>query len=645
MRDDDAAYPAGEPARGWGRPGALASGPLAIAWRAVVPLVLAAAILAAPVLAATPAHADDDHAITRYAVEAHIDADGVTHVNLDLDLDLGTSGGHGPYLTLPTRQRIADDPDHYRVLDYDDFEAHSSSGASDDLRVEGSSDGLELYIGDPDTEITGVHSYQLTYQVQGLVDSGAGTGGEDELYWQVIGEGFELPLGEIVVRVSATEAPLDAACWAGPFGTDAECSAVFVAADGAEFHQPALDPEQPMSVAVQFPAGAFGGAEPILEPRRTFTNTMGLSTATAVGVAGASVVGVGGVIAGVRRRGRDRQYLDLTPGLSPSGMAGVDTAQVGPRRKAPVAVQFHPPVGVRPGEMGTLADEVADPHDVTATIVDLAVRGYFRIEEYEDEQEQAQWRLIRPEQAPGFDAPDLVAYERDVLRTLFAGSARTVELAEIAGEFHAMRTQLQADLYDEVTERGWFRNPPQRVRHTWWAAGVGIVLVGVAAALVLAFTAGLWILAVPVALTGIAVLLAGSAAPARTAKGTAVLVQSLGFKTYLETAEADQLRFEENEDIFSQYLPFAIAFELTERWADVFNELAASGHQLPEPEWYSGPALASGYWIGHIGASMAAFSTASDSMVLGSSTATNGSAFSGGGFAGGGVGGGGGGSW
>ena len=44
-------------------------------------------------------------------------------------------------------------------------------------------------------------------------------------------------------------------------------------------------------------------------------------------------------------------------------------------------MQFTPPAGLRPGQIGTLIDEVANPVDVTATIIDLAVRGFLRIEE------------------------------------------------------------------------------------------------------------------------------------------------------------------------------------------------------------------------------------------------------------------------
>jgi len=62
-----------------------------------------------------------------------------------------------------------------------------------------------------------------------------------------------------------------------------------------------------------------------------------------------------------------------------------------------------------------------------------------------------------------------------------------------------------------------------------------------------------------------------------------------GFRTYLATAEADQLKFEEGEDIFSKYLPWAIIFELADRWAKIWGDLVTMG-RLPNqtPYWYIG---------------------------------------------------------
>ena len=54
-------------------------------------------------------------------------------------------------------------------------------------------------------------------------------------------------------------------------------------------------------------------------------------------------------------------------------------------RVGAIAVQYEPPAGLSPGETGTLVDNTAAMRDITATIVDLAVRGYLTIEEQNKE--------------------------------------------------------------------------------------------------------------------------------------------------------------------------------------------------------------------------------------------------------------------
>ena len=50
-------------------------------------------------------------------------------------------------------------------------------------------------------------------------------------------------------------------------------------------------------------------------------------------------------------------------------------------RLRPIAVMYEPPDQLTPAEAGTLVDESPDTRDITATVVDLAVRGYVRISE------------------------------------------------------------------------------------------------------------------------------------------------------------------------------------------------------------------------------------------------------------------------
>lgn len=68
----------------------------------------------------------------------------------------------------------------------------------------------------------------------------------------------------------------------------------------------------------------------------------------------------------------------------------------------------------------------------------------------------------------------------------------------------------------------------------------------------------------------------------RTALGTALFDQARGFRTYLTTAEADQLRLEEDVDVFSRYLPWAILFDEADRWASLCRQAAARGSATAE---------------------------------------------------------------
>jgi uncharacterized membrane protein len=133
----------------------------------------------------------------------------------------------------------------------------------------------------------------------------------------------------------------------------------------------------------------------------------------------------------------------------------------------------------------------------------------------------------------------------------------------------------------------------------------------------------------------------------RTADGSAVLAQSLGFKQYLVTAEANQIRWEEAQDIFSRYLPYAIVFGVASQWASTFERVAASaaaaGHVITPPFWYLGGGYGS---FGGLADSMDSFASTAGGTFASTPGGSGGSGFSsGGGFAGGGGGGSSGGSW
>ncbi|HEX8581310.1 MAG TPA: hypothetical protein VF640_03230, partial [Acidimicrobiales bacterium] len=147
------------------------------------------------------------------------------------------------------------------------------------------------------------------------------------------------------------------------------------------------------------------------------------------------------------------------------------------------------------------------------------------------------------------------------------------------------------------------------------------------------------LVAIPVALLGVLLLIGARRMPHRTAKGTGVLRRVDGFRIFMEESEAQRAQFAERAHLFTEYLPYAVVFGCTEKWAKAFAGLEG---QLPEQHWY----------VGHHAFTTVVFADAMDSFsvttagTLTSVPASSGSSgFGGGGFSGGGGGGGGGGSW
>ncbi len=282
-----------------------------------------------------------------------------------------------------------------------------------------------------------------------------------------------------------------------------------------------------------------------------------------------------------RRRGLDEIYQGVTPGLLPLPGQQADTRRVRDREYTrALAVQFTPPKGLRPGLVGTVYDGVAESRDVTATIVDLAVRGYVRIRAVDPEdgpagkeqvgKEQADWEITALDPPAG---DELSVMEAHLLNGMF-GHGPTVRISQLTGDFgQVMREAVQA-LYVEVVHRGWYRRHP-RARNGLGGAGLWVLAIGAAVVMVVVGGAG-------GVVGGLLTLVSagvwarwGRVRPGRTAEGTAVRIQALAFEEYLRTAEADQITFEEAADIFSRYLPYAIVFGVADHWAKVFGEVAA----------------------------------------------------------------------
>jgi uncharacterized protein (TIGR04222 family) len=303
---------------------------------------------------------------------------------------------------------------------------------------------------------------------------------------------------------------------------------------------------------------------------------------------------------------------------------------------AEAPVEFAPPDDIRPGQIGTLIDERANVIDVTATIVDLAGRGSLLIQEIPDRGlfSKADWTLIRSEKG---DA-DLLAYEKQLLDGLFR-DGNEVKVSELKTTFAERLHGVEQSLYTDAMRKKWFRARPDHVRTRWAGRGTLLAVAGAVLTFVLARWTHWGLIGIPVIVAGLVLALMARWMPARTAKGTAMLRRVRGFRRVIATAETHMSRWAEEENVFTRYLPYAIVFGLTKKWAKAFEDL---GIQPDTSSWYVGPHAFTAVAFAD---SIDGFAVTTGGTLAATPASSGSSGFGGGGFSGGGGGGGGGGSW
>ncbi|MEA5154107.1 DUF2207 domain-containing protein [Raineyella sp.] len=608
--------------------------------------VIAVLVVVAPFLLGTPARAAAGDSIDSYALDYVVHDNGTVAVTERLVYRFGSSSGrHGIQRQLVTREPEKNDTAHDIAYTYSDirvsspdapaqFSTSTVSSPSDPRRED-----LLIRVGDPNQAVTSATAtYQLSYTITGGMRSQQGY---DEFYWDAVGTGWtNTTLNDVTVSITVPGGATDRACYAGGSQSNTPCDSLSLDSGVVHAGQHTLAPGQGMTVSAQIRSGLVSDNKPHLVPSATVQQRR---VAATVGGATVLVTALSALVgARVVRSRRDLRFLDLPPGvLPPSGVEGRIGASP---RDLKVPVAFAPPA-ITVAEAGYLLDGRLETRETAATLIDLAVRGALTVSG--DDRLGYRITLVDPRRA---GAP----HETVLLQSLFGGQGpgATVDLGAPGG-MTAAHDRMVADVRREVAGRGWFAHLPGVRGGGVHVSGFGrgwLILAVVGAFVGSAGGVGRLLFLLPVLPVVIAAMVVRNRLRRgqRTPQGRAVTDQVEGFREYLATAEADQIRFEEGEDIFSRYLPWAISFDLAYRWARICQDMVAAG-RLPEvhPVWYVGQFYLPNFsWIGF---SDAVASTVAPLPPVSSGDTgfgSGGSAFGGGGgFVGGGGGGGGGGSW
>ena len=599
------------------------------------------------------AQTDGDWIVRDFSGDIEIRQDGSILVTERINADFDGVAKHGIYRDMPFAYREPDGSTSYTAVAVDEV---LQDGSPAQYAIERNANNLRIRIGDPDRTIVGRHAYELRYTVQGALREYADY---DELYWNVTGNEWGVPIERSFAVIRFPEGAIEqASCYIGPEGSTARCGSMTYDASASavrfEEQEPLLA-YSGLTIAVGFPKGLV----PVVHPDKYTAlgaTPYGLPVA---GISALAVLLVGFMIVLYEwwRWGRDKWFVrdaasrigaaeaDAAEEVMPLGAHETIMAEYDPPSPEASAGDARPKP-LRPAEIGVLKDETADTLDVSATIVDLAVRGYIEITEIPKKWlfGKVDYELKRKKQAD----MDLMPYESTLLVELFSDAeGDAVRISELREKFYTKLRIVKELLYEEVVRKKYFTKAPNTVRGRWYVAGGVLIAAGIwgtiaAAGNQLLFpnvfaAAGLGALAGCLPL-GVIVTIAGRFAMLqRTAKGRELYRKIRGYELYLQHVEQYRQQFFEREGTFRDVLPYVIVFGLTERIAKATE---AMGAHPPQPAWYHGNYAA--FNVAAFSDSMTSFSSSLSSAIA---SVPGGSGSGGGGFSGGGGGGGGGGSW
>ncbi len=577
------------------------------------------ALVLSTILLFTPHHAQAalglNWALSSFNSDITVREDGSLFVEETIVADFSRDAHHGIYRTIPIRYR--DKYGQSFKLRYDIKSVTDETGNNWWYSESTYGDYVELKIGDPDRMFTEPKTYIITYEIQRAMSFQFRD--QDELYWNATGEEWTIPIlnatASITYPSDIPENAVQAACFTGGYGSDEEdCN--YKIQGNTIFYESTrnLDSYEGLTIVAGFPKGYITPITLMQNIWWTLQDNWGYFIPVLTFII--------------------LYYLWWTRGRDP---------EVNRNTVMPI---YTPPEGLTPSEAGTLIDEKVDMHDLSATIIDMAVRGYLKIKETKKktwifEDTDYEFELIKDYKSDG-----LKDHEVKTMEALF-GSGKTRKLSDLQNKFYKDLPGIKNAIYKQMVNKKFFPSDPDNVRQAYKGFGITIIVI-------VFFTFGLFIdysIAIPVGigLSGLLMILFAKYMPAKTKKGVKMYYQVLGLEMFIETAEQDRLKWKEKENIFEQLLPYAMAFKLADKWSKAFEGLYKDA-----PKWYSSSDpnfinnFNTGYLIGRLNnlsnSMNSTFTSAPRSSGSGGAW-SGGSGFGGGGFSGGGFGGGGGGGW
>ena len=562
-----------------------------------------------------PISASAEERISAFTTHIEINANGSLTVQEEIVYDFGADAvnKHGIYREIPLIYTPEGAEEETRI-EISSISVSDGRGTLRQTDYEGSGNVVKLRIGDADTLVSGQQLYVIRYTVWGgLLQHLA----SDEFYWNMTGNEWKVPIdrvrGEVVLPVPLPSSDLHYACYRGSTGATSTCaSATTTAGDlpgtisKLRFEDTGLGAYQGMTVAIGLPKGIVIFSQPTGSDGDSFAPPPKLNRWWTEPLFGFSLI-LPFIIFGVMfnmwwTRGRD------------------------PKGRGTIITEYDVPEDLSPLESAALVHGSTNASAISAAIVDLAERGFLKIERIVEKGlifDSTDYQLTRLTDK----YTDLPPAEKLILEKLF--ETDRVRVSALKNKLSSLVSEVANATYLVLTEKKYYVENPHKVRSTYSIAG----------AVVLGLSFFLPVLNFSTFLSGVIILCFAWIMPKMTEQGALLRERLLGFKSYLNIAEKDRINFanapEKDPTVFEKFLPYAMIFGVEEAWAKQFEGMYMQENK--KGGWYSGTAP--------LNATLFAKEMSSFSESTNHAFASAGGASGGGGFSGGGGGGGGGGSW
>jgi uncharacterized membrane protein len=547
--------------------------------------------------------------IQHFDDEVVVSEDGIIDVTETIEARFTGENWHGLYRSIPVEYTNPQGLNYTLLLDHISVTDSNGNALKWEQNREGRYTKFKIYIPNADDSTrTVVLHYRVLDALRFFED-------HDELYWNVTGNDWQVPIqfASAHITLPAGVTGLHAIAYSGAAGSRAQEAVVEVTDNAVDIHTTRpLSFHEGLTAVVGFDKG-------FVHPPSGATKFL--------------------------------QFLrSNTPLLIPIGAFFVMfwlwwTRGRGPERQA-IAVQYEPPDKLTPGECGTLVDNEAAMRDITATLVDLAVKGYMTIEQKDEshllglshskeyifhlKKPPAEWTSARP-------------HEQQMLAALFDnGATSDVNLSDLQNHFYTQLPGIRDSIFEALMNDNYYLHRPDTVRQGYIGAGIIIAVLTLAGNVFLARVSGIasatWVIA-GIA-SGLVVCVFGYFMSARTVTGQRALEKVLGFEDFLGRTQKDQIdRLEKAPELFEKYLPYAMALHVEKKWVQAFSGIA-----MQPPNWYQG-SYGSAFVPYLLVSDLNMMSMQAGSTMASSPRSSGGSGFGGGGMSGGGFGGGGGGGF